>query len=187
VVWSPKIFLPDILSRPAPGKKTVYVALGTSGYEDALPAILEGLASRPLRVLVAAGPNKGVENPAPDRLEMHVSPFFSGQEACRAADLVIHNGGSGSVNQCLLAGVPFIGAASNLDQFSTMYFAEGAGLGKTIRADRIVASALVRLAGELLDDASFRQRAAAVQSRAQAFKPSDILMEELDKMGLGRS
>ncbi|MBL0059685.1 MAG: hypothetical protein IPP35_11415 [Elusimicrobia bacterium] len=138
-------------------------------------------------VSLAAGPRKVAHPPAPDRLELHVSPYFSGQETCRPADLVIHNGGSGSVNQCLLGGVPFIGVASNLDQFSTMYFAERAGLGKTIRADRVVASAVARLAGELLDDASLRQRAAAVRSRAQAFKPSDILMEELDKMGLGRS
>ncbi|MBL8023019.1 MAG: hypothetical protein JNK54_01880 [Elusimicrobia bacterium] len=183
VAWSPDVPVSDILNRPAPGKKTVYVAMGTSGNTRALPAILEGLAGRPLRVLVAAGLQLSVRNPDPTRLELHTSPYFSGQAACQAADLVINNGGSAGINQCLLAGVPFLGVASNLDQFSSMYFSERAGVGKTIRADRVNPGAIARQAGELLDDPSWGRKAKAISAIAHSYTPSDILMEELKSLG----
>lgn len=182
VTWSPETPWDKELSRPAVGKKTVYVATGTSGNPKALPAILEGLAGRQLRVLVAGGSRGGVNNPAPDRLELHVSPYFSGDFACKTADLVVHNGGSGSINQCLVAGVPFLGVASNLDQFSAMYFPERAGLGKTVRGDRVGPREISTVAGELLDDPAWGQRAQVVGRIAQSYRPSDILMNELEKI-----
>lgn len=187
VEWSPVVPISDVLSQPAQDKKTVYIAMGTSGNTRALPAILEGLSGRPLRVLVAAGPQTDIKNPDPTRLELHVSPYFSGQAACQAADLVINNGGSASINQCLLAGVPFLGVASNLDQFSSMYYAERAGLGKTIRADRVSPALIDRRASDLLDDPIWRRKAEAISAIALTYNPSKILMEELEKVGVVRS
>lgn len=182
VAWSPDVPLPDQLARPIPGKKTIYIALGTSGPTNALPAILSGLSKHPLRVLVSGGNISSIHNPAPERMDIHLAPFFSGQAATETADLVIHNGGSGSINQCLLAGVPFIGVASNLDQFSCMYFAEQAEVGTTLRADTLSPAAVDRAVSALLNEPRWRQNIKTLQPRARAFNPSEILMEVLDKL-----
>jgi UDP:flavonoid glycosyltransferase YjiC (YdhE family) len=183
VAWSPNVPWPDNMTARSPNKKTVFISLGTSGNRNALPAILEGLGKRPLRVFVATGPDRDIGNPAPGVLELHAAPYIPGDVAAKAADLVIHNGGSGGVNQCLLAGVPFLGVASNLDQFSSMFFAERAGLGKTIRGDRVSPAGIARAAKELLDDPAWKARAVSMRAIAQSYRPSDILMEELDKAG----
>lgn len=187
VAWSPSVPAPDMLQHPVPGKKTVYIAMGTSGNAKALPAILEGLKHLSPRVWVASGAKNAVVNPDPTRLELHVSPFFSGQAACQAADLVINNGGSASINQCLLAGVPFLGLASNLDQFSSMFYSEKAGIGKTIRADRVTPSAIARGAEELLNDPAWSQRASAMSAIAQTYNPSKILMQGIEHLLSTRS
>lgn len=182
VAWSPDVPLAEELARPIKGKKTIYIALGTSGPSNALPTILSGLSKHPLRIFISLGNSSPIHNPAPDRLDIHVAPFFSGQAATEAADLVIHNGGSGSINQCLLAGVPFIGVASNLDQFSCMYFPEQAGIGTTLRADTLSPSAVDRATNALLEDPRWRQNIKALQLRAQEFNPSKILADELDNL-----
>ncbi len=183
VAWSPPLLPPENLMAPSPNKKTVYISLGTSGNANALPAILEGLGKRPLRVFAATGFQKEIRNPSPDHLELHTASTFPGQWAAKAADLVIHNGGSGGVNQCLLAGVPFLGVASNLDQFSSMFFAERAGLGRTVRGDRVSPAGIARASDELLDNPAWKERALAMGAVAQSYRPSQILMEELDKAG----
>ncbi|MBK8576341.1 MAG: glycosyl transferase family 1 [Elusimicrobia bacterium] len=181
VCWSPPTDFPKELAVPSPGKKTVYVAMGSSGRADAIPAILEGLAHRSLRVVLATGSSAPLRNPNPANMELHVSPYFSGESACKTADLVIHNGGSGGVNQCFLAGVPFIGVALNLDQFSSMYWMERAGVGKTIRADRVASPTVARAVDDMLNNPIWRQRAMAIAEIARTYRPADILTEELEK------
>lgn len=181
IIWSPSITGPEIQRGSlAAERKTIYVTMGTSGNPKAVTSILAGLAKRNLRILLASG--EPTPNPAPERLELHVSPYFCGQKACEVSDLVIHNGGSGAISQCILAGVPFIGVASNLDQYSSMYFAQCAALGKTIRSDRISALEIEKVAGHLLDDQHYREKAQAMRLVADKFNASDILMEELDKL-----
>lgn len=182
VTWSPDIPMGDDLHRPAAGKKTVYVAMGTSGRKGILPIILGGLKGRPLRVLLSKGSENEIHNPDPENLELITAPSFSGEAACGISDLVIHNGGSGTISQCVTAGVPFIGIAVNLDQFSSMHFAQQTGLGITLRADQVCSTDVTRCVAELLDNPDWKENALNMRSAAQTYDPCTTLSKVLKEL-----
>lgn len=186
VVWSPDLPFPEILNRPAPGKKTVYVNLGTSGNEALLPALLSALARRPTRVILATAGAQAPSNPDPNRLELHVLPFAPGDKACAAADLVIFNGGSAGGQQALLAGKPVLGLPSNLDQFLNMHFIEAAGLGRLLRPETATPARLAAAIDSFWEDDGYARRARAFAARGHAIDPDRVLAESLEGVLAGR-
>lgn len=184
VPWSTGASLSQEQKLPIPGKKTIYLTMGTSGRQDILSLVLKGLEGRPTRVFISKGSRSSeIRNPDPDHLELIVSPFFSGEQVCAVSDLAIHNGGSGSVAQCVRAGVPFIGVAVNLDQFSSMYFAQKAGIGITLRADRIRSTDISKAAGEILGNPQWKERAEKIRTVALGYDANAILTEVIDSCG----
>lgn len=186
VVWSPDLPFPEELARPAPGKKTVYVNLGTSGNEALLPAVLAALARRPTRVILATAGAPPPANPDPARLELHVLSFAPGDKACAAADLVIFNGGSAGGQQALLAGKPVLGLPSNLDQFLNMHFIEAAGLGRILRPEKATPARLAAAIESFWEDDGCARRAREFAARGQSIDPDRVLAESLESVLAGR-
>jgi UDP:flavonoid glycosyltransferase YjiC (YdhE family)/nitroreductase len=186
VVWSPDLPFPEELARPAPGKRTVYVNLGTSGNETLLPAVLAALARRPTRVILATAGAAPPVNPDPSRLEMHVLAFAPGDRACAAADLVVFNGGSAGGQQALLAGKPVLGLPSNLDQFLNMHFIEAAGLGRLFRPEGATPDRLAAVLDEMCEDTALIQRVRAFAARGNPIDPDRVLAEAVESVLAGR-
>jgi UDP:flavonoid glycosyltransferase YjiC (YdhE family) len=90
--------------------------------------------------------------------------YLPGIETCRQSDLVICNGGSGSVYQALAAGVPVLGVASNLDQSLVMSPVERVGAGRRVMAGLAPHTLWKKTIQELLADRSYRANAQWVAS-----------------------
>jgi UDP:flavonoid glycosyltransferase YjiC (YdhE family) len=163
VLWSPPIPVPAWWDSLPTDKPVVYVTLGSSGQGTLLPLVLEALAGLPVTVLAATAGNIDL---AAVPANVHVAKFLPGDAAAARAGLVICNGGSPTSNQALVAGVPVLGIASNLDQFLNMDGVARAGAGKLLRADRLTADQVRAAAQALLaDDGATR----AARRVAQAF------------------
>jgi UDP:flavonoid glycosyltransferase YjiC (YdhE family)/nitroreductase len=186
VVWSPNLPFPDELSRPAAGKRTVYVNLGTSGNATVLPSVLAALARRPTRVVLATAGAAPPANPDPSRLELHVLPFVPGDKACAGADLVVFNGGSAGGQQALLAGKPVLGLPSNLDQFLNMHFIEAAGLGRLLRPEGATPARIAAVLDQMFEDTALFERARVFAARGNPVDADRVLAEALEGVLAGR-
>lgn len=156
VPWAPSVPLPSGLRDPSAARPLVYVTLGSSGDRGALPQVLEGLGSLPIRGLLATA-----GKPAPSRIpeNFQVVDYAPGAEVARLARFVVTNGGSSTGYQALAAGAPVLGIASNLDQCLASQAITRAGAGLSLRAGSVSSREVQAAATRLLEEPSFGARA----------------------------
>lgn len=126
IVWSASGALPETWAKER-NRVPIYMTMGSSGDSAAPEVVSRALADMPVDVLWATAGRACLPSLPPN---VHVTGFVDGNAACATARLVIHNGGSSTGYQALLAGTPVLGIPSNLDQYlaSERIDAEGAGL-----------------------------------------------------------
>jgi UDP:flavonoid glycosyltransferase YjiC (YdhE family) len=164
VLWSPAVDAPAWWDRATGGAAPIYVTLGSSGRVNLLSMIIEALL--PLRrPIVVATAGRG-EQPqwAPD---VWVAPFVRGEAIAAKACLFVCNGGSPTVQQALVRGVPVIGIASNLDQFLNMHYVERFGAGSLLGADRLTVKRLRACAEAAIGDTEASRQARALSAFAR--------------------
>ncbi len=138
-------------------------APGGGGGRNLLQVVLNGLADLPVTVIAATADRSDLDNiPA----NAYVADYPPGEAAAARSDVVICNGGSLTTQQALVAGVPVLGIASNLDQHLNMQAIEAAGAGLLLRTERLKARSVSAAVRQLLDRPGYRQSA---QELAEVF------------------
>jgi len=178
VTWSPALPLPAWWSDVPTDRPVIYVNLGSSGPSQQLAKIVAALARQPVSVVVATA---GAELPGPLPGNVFAHRFLPNNAAIARASLVICNGGSITTYQALLAGVPLIGIASNLDQYLNMTAAEQLGAGVLIRSDRVSDRVIFDTAVSLLEQERFRAAASAAASQLSSINPGKAFAAWIDR------
>jgi len=175
VAWSP----PDNpnLDFPAGDGPLVYVTMGSSGDPRVLTTLIPLLEAAGARSMVATA-----GKPLPPGLgspRTHIHDFLPGDQICRAAQLVICNGGSPTTNQALKHGVPVLGIARNMDQFLNMTAIERFGAGILLRADRVAQARLGEALQRLLQEDRFAERAGVLAKSSTGMDDFQMLCQRL--------
>ena len=177
VLFEPEVPLPSWWDH-LPARPSIYVALGTSGRLDMLPKIMSAFAPLPVNLLVASAGRQGAFSTleaAAGANSFHVfhAPFLPGGLTAARSSLVICNGGSGTTQQALRAGVPVLGIASNMDQLMNMEPIEKMGAGLTLGTWQASDAKIRGASRRLLEEASFRTRAATLQTMIHRCDPHE--------------
>ena len=120
-------FAPSARDRPL-----VYVALGTfyNYRAEVFKAVLEALNDAPVDVLVSTG--RGVSKvelePLPENVRVY--EFVRSRSVLEQASVHVTHGGSGSVHESLLAGVPMVCIPQGADQYSWSERVQAVGAGE---------------------------------------------------------
>jgi len=117
IVWEPPIHLPYWWNALPDDCPLIYVSMGSSGSIDLLPTIVQGLANLPVCVVLSTAGRTTLQN-LPDNV--HTADYLPGSRVASLAALVIGNGGSMMLHQCLKVGVPMLAIPSNMDQQMTI-------------------------------------------------------------------
>jgi UDP:flavonoid glycosyltransferase YjiC (YdhE family) len=168
VLWSPPVAPPPWWDPVLNGEPPIYVSLGSSGPSALLPMVVEALVGLGRPIVVATAGSR-VQLPSNPRL--WVADFVSGETIAAKACLVVCNGGSPTVQQALVHGIPVVGLASNLDQYLNMEYVEQFGAGILLRADQPDPTKLREAIQRAIEDASLRERAGSVAALAAAIRP----------------
>lgn len=183
VIWSPPTPLPAWWEQLPAHRPIVYVTLGSSGQGSLLPRVLQALADLPVTVIAAtaggASPPGGAAS-VPDNA--HVASYLPGAAAAQRAQLVICNGGSPTSQQALVAGVPVLGIAGNLDQYLNMNGVLECGAGRLLRSDRLTEPELRAAALALLEQAAPRAAAARLAGHFASYNAGAHLASLLGKL-----
>lgn len=177
IIWAPPLATPDWWGTLPEDKPIIYVTLGSSGQGRLLPQVLDALSTLPVTVIAATAGTIDVAN-AP--ANAHVAAYLPGDLAARRASLVICNGGSPTSQQALVAGVPVLGIASNLDQFLNMSGVVKAGAGIILRADRFRKKRLLRDVRALLDNQTVKGNARQVATAFAAYPTAERMTRFLE-------
>ena len=129
VLWEPPIPLPSWWNSVPKDRPCVFVSVGSTGHWDAMERVVRALRKLPVVTLVATSGRGAIES-VPN--QVFVADYLPGLETCKRADLMICNGGAGTVYQALSLAVPVLGVAANMDQMSVMAPVEEHGAGRCI-------------------------------------------------------
>ncbi|MFV3649013.1 glycosyltransferase, partial [Mycobacterium tuberculosis] len=135
----------------------VYATLGTSGGRNLLQLVLNALAELPVTVIAATAGRSDLKTvPA----NAFVADYLPGEAAAARSAVVVCNGGSLTTQQALVAGVPVIGVAGNLDQHLNMEAVERAGAGVLLRTERLKSQRVAGAVMQVISRSEYRQAAA---------------------------
>lgn len=183
VIWSPPTPLPVWWEQLPAQWPIVYVTLGSSGQGNLLPRVLQALADLPITVIAATAggvSSTGARGSVP--ANAHVASYLPGAAAAQRAQLVICNGGSPTSQQALVAGVPVLGIAGNLDQYLNMNGVLECGAGLLLRSDRLTEPDLRVAVLALLEQAAPRAAAARLAGHFASYNAGALLANLLGKL-----
>lgn len=166
-------------------KRLVVVTQGTIAnydFSELIGPTLTGLAGESdLNVLITTG-NRPIESiPVPIPANARVATFLPLEEILPHVDLLITNGGYGTVNMALAHGVPIVAAGLTEDKEEVCAHVQWAGVGIDLHTQRPEPEALRRAAREVLDQTHYRSRAAVMAEKFAAHHSSEELLELIER------
>jgi MGT family glycosyltransferase len=167
--------------HPARDRPLVYVCFGSSFNERVEPyrAAIDGLAGENVEVLVSLGGGSLTATdlgPLPPNAEVH--DFAWSEEALARSSAYLTHGGSNSVHESLLAGVPMLLLPQGADQFAVSKRIEQLGAGRIVKPAPAAIRAGVRW---LLDHERPRDRAQQLGKHLADFDGETRLAEVVER------
>jgi UDP:flavonoid glycosyltransferase YjiC (YdhE family) len=152
--------------------------MGSSGAPRIFHRVLDALAGLPVTLLAARG-RKTAEG-ATTAGNAFLADYLPGGQAVAESALMICNGGSPATHQALLAGVPVIGIAANMDQHLNMTFVARAGAGVYLRSEQASPGRIRDAVGKVLGQKSYRDAAVRQQHAFARYDCGQRLAEILE-------
>jgi hypothetical protein len=173
--------LPDWWHDLDETKRLVLVTQGTVANRDLGQLVgpaLEGLAEeKDLIVLVTTGGEPAESIPVDIPANARVAAFLPYEYVLPKVDLLITNGGYGTVNMALAQGVPIVSAGLTEDKEEISANVQWSGAGIDLRTNQADPETLRSAARQILDSLVYRNRA---RELAEEFAQHDTEAELLD-------
>lgn len=174
-------YLPDWWHDLDETKRLVLVTQGTVANRDLGQLVgptLQGLAKEEdLIVLVTTGGQPAESIPADIPANARVTSFLPYEYVLPRVDLLITNGGYGTVNMALAQGVPIVSAGLTEDKEEVSAHVQWSGAGIDLRTNQVDPEMVRSAARQVLDSSVYRNRA---RELAKEFAQHDTGAELLD-------
>ncbi|QPK64526.1 UDP-glucuronosyltransferase [Methylomonas sp. LL1] len=157
-----------------PDKPHIFAYLRPSlpGFELLLRALSKQAAEV---IVIAPGIRRSqAEALATNRFRLHTQPIALNNGLLQSADLAVSYAGAGTVNTCLLAGVPMLLLPQNVEQYLMSRCVETIGAGIAAKQTRNETQ-FSELLEQALHTPAYRQQARAFAQRHAGFNPEQTL------------
>jgi UDP:flavonoid glycosyltransferase YjiC (YdhE family) len=154
--WTPATPMPDwwpgMVADPKP---KVFISLGSSGPQRAMPGLQRALSKLPVSVILSTS---GRELGAPPA-GWYLADLLPFTETAAQSSVVVSHGGSGGLYPAIAAGTPVLAIPSNADQHLSTAFMEDSGAGLGVRVEEASEKPLRLALEKLLFEPAYRAAA----------------------------
>jgi UDP:flavonoid glycosyltransferase YjiC (YdhE family) len=160
----------------------VAVTLGTvnAGRIDILRPIIEGVAARPLDLVVALGADPASLGRVPPNVR--VEPYVPMSDLAPWADVVVHHAGAGTTLASLAAGRPMVVIPLTADQFDNTADALRTGAAIELTAGALTPESAALAVHRVLDESAYPAAARAVAAEIAAMPRAKEAWLEIEKL-----
>ena len=170
-----------------PPRPTVYATLGTVyNGADLLGAIIEGLASECINLVVTVGSNHDPASFGPQPAHVRIERWIDQHVLLPYCDAVVTHGGYGTVSATLSAGLPLVFIPISADQPGNAQRCAALGVGRIVGPDERTPSAIRAATRAVLEDPSHRRAARAIAREAHNRPGLDAALDLLERLAIDR-
>ncbi|MGD8499302.1 MAG: glycosyltransferase [Phycisphaerales bacterium] len=149
--------VPEEITEIQKYKPIIYFAMGSSGKPKIIAEIIEGLKSRPYRVIAPVKAHiKDLDIAIPPNVL--VTNFVPAHKVNPIADISVIHGGQNTVMQACLSGTPIVGVGMHPEQQANLDACVRKGFAIRINKRKITASAVLAAIDKLLNDEQAKQK-----------------------------
>ncbi len=171
--------IPDAIRDMPRDRPIIYFAMGSSGIEETVRAILRGFANKPVRVIAPVGELLSDGAEVPDNVI--VTGWLPAHEVNPLADISVLHGGIGTLMTAGLAGTPIVGIPNgNPEQEWNLGCLVRRGMAIRLHKYRLQPDDVIAAVQQLLDDPSARAAAAAFAVDCAAWNGPENGARELE-------
>lgn len=178
--------LPDWVRNIDPSKKIILVTQGTVANFDLGQLVgptLTALSGREdLVVLVTTGGKPAADIPAPIPANAYVTDFLPYDQIMPFVDVLVTNGGYGTVNHALSEGVPIVVAGLTEDKAEIAARVAWSGCGIDLKSNAPDFASVHKAVDEVLQQEEYRQAAKKFKSHYASFNTRADIVELLTMM-----
>ncbi|MFQ5650394.1 MAG: glycosyltransferase [bacterium] len=126
IIWEPEMESPDWLEDLDSGKPTLYFTMGSTGHTHFFEQAIEIFGDTEYQCIMTTAGMAALHN-IPNNF--YVVDYAPGSKIMEKSDLVVCQGGNGTIYQAMAKGVPVIGIATMHDQEWNLDRVESLGIG----------------------------------------------------------
>ena len=170
-----------------PPVPTVYVSLGTIFNQnlDVFAAILEGLQTEDVNVIVTVGTDNDPAALGPQPPHVHVERFISQSLLLPYCDLVVNQGGT-AILPILAHGLPLLVLPQGANQFHNADALVTAGVARRLVPGEVTAEAVADQIRALLNDPAYREKAQGLAREIDAMPGPEDGVRLLERLAQER-
>lgn len=163
----------------------VYVTFGTvfNDNPDVIRAVVQGVRSLPVRVLVTVGPRADPAMLGDQPENVHVAKYVPQTQLLPHCAVVVSHAGSGTFLASLSEGLPQVCVPQGADQFANAAACIRGGVGRTLLPHEMTVESVRAATEEALSDKKYRLAAEKVQTEIAAMPDpagvADVLATKL--------
>ncbi len=172
-----------------PDRTTIYATLGTmaSRRPDAralFTAMLEALRDEPVNLILTVGRDNDPADFGPQPENVHIARFIPQSALLPHCDLVVHQGGLGSVTGALNAGLPMVVIPVSADQPYNAACCAALGVGRVIAPDERTPEAIRAAVRAVLAEPTYRQNAERLRDEMAALPRPEHAVALLEQLAV---
>lgn len=156
IIWEPETTPPGWLARLDPDRPTIYFTMGSTGYARFFERAMAIFAGTDYQCVMTTA---GMVEPDDVPDNFFVTDYAPGSRIMEKSDVVVCQGGNGTIYQAMAHGVPIIGIPTMHDQEFNLDRVADLGLGIHLSELRFRPGHLVDAVAQMVDDPTFRSRA----------------------------